>query len=33
MTQVKKEKDEEIKKACEKWSKESHHLEGKGIPR
>jgi len=26
-------KGEEKKKAYGKWSKESHHLEGEGIPR
>ena len=33
MAQIRKEKDEEMKKSYGKWSKESHHLEGEGIPR
>ena len=31
--QIRKEKDEEMKKAYGKWSKESRHLEGEGISR
>jgi len=33
MMQIRKEKDEEMKKAYGKWSKESRHLEGEGISR